>query len=349
MGFPTAQRNWTIVPNVRVTGSDMTGSTQNSLYLVKQLLVLSGSWTIKGTGANGTGAMDAVDRWASPSNILAGSANGATQGPWSPTGVLGDMAWACLTSPSGSDLLLAWFGNGATDTVRFSYSVGGLFVASNYHVSGGVSPTASDECHFGNTPAAHVGFIGGNTTGDRIFNFWIDSTRRSFRFAVIRSGSWTGLRWGVEDVDSVVPSGSVTWSGSWGFCDTVTIATANYFSTYNLSNQQIGGQTACSFGGVFKQTQLVRGMEAFNASYINWQNTLTTAQSSEGYPVWRMGIAGLTTTTPTGKFGNLVDWWLGRGGTGNIATGDVYGSSGIIVDTVAGFIWPWNTTTATLF
>jgi hypothetical protein len=336
---------------------------QNYLYTIKQVLVLTGSYVLKGTAANGTGAMDGVDRWSSPTAIIAGTADAKAAGGNSvyyPTGTLGDMAWCCLTDKSGADLLLRWVGGGGgiPDNLGLSYSPGGLFVTSSYHVSGAISPTGSDECHFAplSSPAAaasHFIITIGNpsaaqTACDKIVNAWIASDGKSCRFNMFCLGASTGLRWGLEQVYMTTGPGAVVWSGSWGFAYASNIAaSAQHFTTYNNANTQwTGGQASMTIGGVFKQVQLVMGTEMFNSTPIPWVNIKTDSQGSVGFPIQGVSIGGLSSPAQ-GKFGNVVDQWIAQVTTAG-PIGNVLGNKQFIVVDDSGWLYPWDGVTTPL-
>ncbi len=346
MTIPIVQRTWAILPNQRVsTTTGLTGTTQGILYGQKNFLTASG-YTLKGTGANGTGAMDQVDRWTSPSVIIAGTAAGAAQNGVNPafnTGILGDCAWAVLTDGNGGDIMLSWIGVTA-DIYRVSYSPGSLFVLSSYHISGGCPPTASDEAHIINSQTANT-VVGTKASADRVWNGWASSDKKACRFIVAQGGNWVGTRWGIETVTSTTVGTTCVWSGSWGFADLAVISTdTEEFATYNDTGNYHGGLASMSIGGIRKIVQLVKGTEMYNLVLTTWGNIKTDAQSNSGYPIFPIGIGGLTTAGGgTGKFGNLVDQWIGRTGLSTALGGDTYGSlQFIVVSTRAGIMWPWD-------
>lgn len=368
MALPTSFRTWIVAPNVRIpagpvsplaANQGITGSMQNYLYAVKQLLITTGSYTLKGTGANGTGAMDAVDRWSSAAAIVAGTADPKSAGGNSvffPTASIGDMAWACVTDKAGADMLIQWWGVKA-DSIRVSYSPGGLFVTSSYHVSGGVCPTGSDEVHFYSVPnmasSWAIGYNANNTIqqgfSDRILDAWFASDGKSCRFATFGLGGAAGNRWGLEQVYMTTGPGAVVWSGSWGFAVAENNTIGNLFSTYNNAGSNIaGGQASMTVGGTFKQVQLVHGTEMYNSTPVPWTNIKVDAQGGAGYPIGTVGIGGLTAGT-TGKFANLIDQWFIQGTNANIAMpGNLLGNKQFIMVGIEGWFWPWDGVTTPL-
>ncbi len=355
--YPTVTRTWKIVPNIRLKtnlgGANLAGTSgtmQQYLYNFKQVMILSGAYKLKGSSTNGTGGMDNVDRWSSPSAIFAGTSDPKAVGGNTiafPTGVLGDQAWVCLTESSGTggDVVLSWMAS-TVDQLHAVYSQGGLMVASTYHVSGACLPTASDEIHFlGNGVLSSP--IGGDTdkySADRIVNYWISSDNKSFRvLGCLVSGTFLStsppVRWGVEQVSSVIAGGTCTsWSGSWGFafrCGNIANTT---IGSYNGGGVAAGGLAGMKIAGTFTVAQLCYGTELYNASLTTWNNIQPDAQSNAGYPIFPLGIGGITAPY-RGKFANAVDQWVGHNGS----PGDTYGSlQFIIIGTVDSHLWPWD-------
>lgn len=315
MSLPTISKTWTISANNRIPYTSLNNTLATYFLGVKNFLVAHG-YTVKGSGNGTTGAMDATDRWITAANVnTRGAAAGNAQ------------SWVVLTDANGADLCLTY--QGATDDVgRISFSTGSLFVAAGTPQN---QPTATDEVVI--TSANTL--ISTNTTQDRLWFGWVDSTSKLCRFAVARNGSWTGQLWGLELVGSSAISGAVVvWSPLiWGF---------SFAQNAGLVGAVTAGFTRVTASAVATTCSMVIGYEKFGASQSYFSNTKTPLQGAKGFPAVPIYI-GSTTTGARGKFGKLFDTWLGRA---DGADGDLYGSAQFIG--IAGYsgagtgLWPWD-------
>lgn len=117
MTLPTHAKTWTISANNYIPFVSLADLTQKFLWGIKNFLVSNG-YAVKGSCSNGTGAMDATDRWTTAADV---TPRGATAGE--------SMAWLVLTDGNGANILLAW--QGATDDEsRISFSPSGTYALS---------------------------------------------------------------------------------------------------------------------------------------------------------------------------------------------------------------------------
>jgi hypothetical protein len=322
MTLPTVQKTWSISACNRITYASLLDTASSVMYGVKNYLVATGGYTVKYTcdGTTGpTSSSDHTDRWASKTNAQTrATIVGAAQ------------SFCVLTDGNGADILIAY--QGATDDVfKVSFSPSGAFLPAG---TANQQPTATDQQDF--VPGT-ITAVGTNTSGDRLWSCWVDSTKKLFRVAVARAGAWVGLQWGVELVSSRVTSVSFS-PAIWGFSFITgqqTAQSATGFSTSYAVNLR-GGLARANATNI----QCEGGLEIFAGVANNYGTTKTELQGSTGYPIFPLSI-GSSTAGATGPVGDLYDWWLGR--TASASPGDVYGSNQfIIMGSTGGVFWPWT-------
>lgn len=311
MTLPVKQKTWTILANQRITYVSLVQVQRDYMFGMKAFLLAHG-YVTKGSCDGTTGAMDGADRWVTAANA---GVRGATTGTAN--------SWWCGTDLNGCNILLSFVG--ATDDVaRFSFSPGGLYVAAG---TPNQTPTATDE----QVICSATSTIGTNTSLDRIWSGWVDSTGKLCRFAMFRNSVMIGLAWGVELIASVV-SGVTFTPAVWGFCYSVAGYTANNVAGAYSANVCGGlarlNATNGQFGG---------SLEIFNNAPATLGTVQASAQGGVGYYLRPLGVAGVTASAD-GKIGNRYDWWMGR--TSGTADGDVYGANEFIQ--FGTFVWPWD-------
>lgn len=315
MTLPTVVKTWTISPNNRIPYVSVIGEMQGYLHGIKTFLKANG-YTVKGSCSAGTGAMDATDRWTVTTDVTPRGTSASTS-----------QAWIVLTAGNGVDILLAWQGAGTTptgdDLAKISFSPGGLFVVAG---TPSWQPTATDE-----QVVSTITQVGSTTSGDRVWHGWVDSTAYSCRFAIGHAGASINC-WGVESVTPTVGT-NVTFSPPvWGFF--YTVAGAAYFDSLFSVNVD-GGVARASIGGTAYNLTLGGTCESCG------NTKLYDVVHQLNYDSWLVLPTGVYSnlTNATGKLGNLIDFWVGRG-TG-IVDGDVYGARQFIH--VSGkMVWPWD-------
>jgi len=293
---------------------------QRYFFGVKQFLVANG-YTVKGSASAGTGAMDAVDRWASSASVTPrATVAAASQG------------WIVLVDSNGANILLTY--QGATDDIaRISFSPGGLFVAAG---TANQQPTATDE----QVMSTANTLIGSTASADRLWNGWVSSDRKLCRFNIARSGIWVGQIWGVELIaPTVIAPASIT-PAMWGFSFLNTVNTWASSSVVGFARPVVASvaiNASMSFMAQwFFATQ--------QPSVGHFGIIQPEAQGGVGYGIWPLSI-GSRTAGATGKLGALYDWWDGRS---DAADGDTYGTLEFIAIGPPGVqcIWPWDGVTS---
>jgi len=317
MSLPTVAKNWIISPCNRITFVSLNDTMAAYLFGAKAFLKTN-HWAIKGSCDGTTGAMDAVDRWASKANATTRGAAAANA-----------QSWVVFTDANGCDILFTYQG-ASDDIARISFSPGGLFVAAG---TPNQQPTATDE----QVICSATSLINATASADRLWTGWATDDHKMFRFAIARGGVWVGLVFGVEAVSSTVVTATFS-PAVWGFCCTpANLNTNSFIGTFSANAR--GGLARTVVSSVPFSCQVLFGLELYNASVLTWGNVKTELQGAVGYPIFPVGI-GTTTAGSQGKLGNLIDWWLAR----TTATdGDTYGAlQFIVVGTSGGVIFPWD-------
>jgi hypothetical protein len=319
VSFIAKQKTWVLTTNNRISFVSLNDTMARYLFGMKTFLKANG-YTVAGSSNGTTGAMDASDRWITFSNVTTQGANSASA-----------QSWIVLTDANGVQILLAFQG-GTANIARISFSPGALFVAAGTPQN---QPTATDEQLLATTPD----LINSTASGDRVWFGWVDSTSKLCRFAIARSGVFTGQTWGIELVSPVVSGSGVSWTPAvWGFM--LPVATDNYGTGANVGVARPStASTARNAVVVFAAEML--GNLTSNDAICSRKATL---QGNLGIPTIPLGIAS-NTTNAKGKLGNLFDTWLGRSTGGK--DGDLVDSRAFIG--VAGYranlgggLWPWD-------
>lgn len=317
MTLPTVQKTWAFSASNRITYVSLNDTAASYMFGVKAFLKTAG-YTVKGSCDGTTGAMDAVDRWATKANATTrGAAAGNAQ------------SWVVLTDGSGVDILIAYMGS-VDDRFLVSFSPSGVFAAAG---TPNQQPTATDQQNFIPGTATMVGTA---TSGDRVWHAMVDSQNKMFRVMIASAGSFVGLTWGVEIISSRVTGGVSFTPPVWGFSWLPTQLTAaagtGFGSTYAVNSR----------GGLAKANGInlncEGGLEYFGGAPNNWGNVKTELQGATGYPIFPLSI-GSETAGAQGPLGDLFDWWLGR--TSSVSHGDVYGSNQFVC-VGPGVFWPWT-------
>lgn len=326
MTMPAVQKTWLISANNRISYVSLNATMGAFLYGLKQYLKTQG-YTVAGSCNGTTGAMDGVDRWASPANAQTRFG-----------GTAGAQSWIVLTDGNGVQILFTYDGT-ADNLATFGFSPGALYVVA---ATPTFKPTATDE----QLVLTSTDLINATTSSDRTWFCWVDNLHKSFRVIVARAGVFVGQLWGVELVASKVVSGvtTATWTPAvWGFGmpvnnDNITTVGQQWGlarpSTSGTPRNAICKATIENLGG-----NVVMGILC-----VANRNEL---QGATGIPVIPIGLCSTDTNTQ-GKLGDLYDWWMGRVSGG--ADGDLYDSRKYLA--IAGIrgsggngLWPWDGTT----
>ncbi len=322
MTLPAKIRTYSISGCNRITYVSLIGTVGAALLGAKNHWV-SGGLTVVGSCDGTTGAMDAVDRWSTAANV-------ATKG----AGAGNAQSWMVLRLANGGHILVTLQGS-TDDVVRISISPGGLFVAAG---TPNQQPTATDE----RVISSAVSMIENTTSGDRLWSAWVSSDSNCIRFAIARAGTFTGLIWGVEDLDSSVIAPTVFSPNMWGFSYVIS----------NMSAANISNANGTSRGGVARVTVASVGVNidcgggsesalAVTSATTTFGNIQCELQGGTGYAFMPTSVWSAT-TGGRGKLGNRKDWWLARNVSG-AAGGDTYGTLTWIQ--IGDCAWPWDGTT----
>lgn len=328
MALPTKQKTWVFSPCNRITFVSLNDTMATYLFGIKTFLKANG-YTVKGSCDGTTGAMDAVDRWATKANATTRGANTTTAN-----------SWIVLTDANGCNICLSYVG--ATDDVaRLSFSPGGLYVAAG---TPAFTPTATDEQLF----CSGVSLINNTASADRLWSGMVSSDSKLCRFMIARSGVWVGMVWGVELLTPATTlGGAVAFSPAvWGFAYTVanmTIANVAGASAQYSANSK-GGLARVVISSVPINIQVGGGGEALANSVAGivgrFNDIQPELQGANGYPMAPI-VCSSGTTSAQGKLGNRIDWWTGR--SSGQADGDTYGTLNFIQ--VGQLAFPWDGTT----
>lgn len=321
MPLPLVTKTWSVSANNRVPFVSLNNTMAKLLFGVKAFLKAQG-YTVAGSSNGTTGAMDGVDRWSTFSDA---ATRGAT--------TVAAQSWIVLVDGNGVQILLAYVG-ASDDLARLAFSAGALYVAAGTPT---FSPTATDETAYSTANS----LINALTTGDRIWNCFVDSTRRLFRVAVLRQDNLTAHMWGVERVNSVITASNVVWTQPvWGFAVTPGA---------QLFNVAVGSTRVVISSNPVTVT-MTFGIEAFgSASLFGTAQPEAQGGQANGYPIFTISI-GSSTASARGKYGNLIDWWMGR--TTGAQDGDTYGNlqligyAGFSAVNTGNVLWPWDGATA---
>lgn len=318
MALPALSTTYTFQINQRITFVSLNDTSARFMFGVKAKLKASG-YTVKGSCDGVTGAMDGVDRWVTSTNATTRGANNTTA-----------QSWIVLTDANGVNVMLAY--QGASDDIfRVSFSPTGAYVAAG---TPNQQPTATDE----QVLCSATSMINATASGDRVWNCVVRADNKGFRVNIARLGSWVGLAWGVEQVQSTVVTATFS-PPTWGFAFTpANLAGGNFNAAFSANAR--GGLARTVVSSTAFSCQCVVGYEVWSGSAALFGNTQPELQGSAGYLIQPVSIA-TTTTGSQGKIGNLVDWWIGR--LSGASDGDVYGSNQfVVVGSAGGVIWPWD-------
>ena len=316
MSVPAHAKTWVYSMNNRIPYVSVFNTMQQYLHGVKTFLKANG-YVCKGSSASGVGAMDGTDRWTTPASVTPRATAAAQVQPW-----------IVLTDGNGFDLLITY--QGAADYVcRISSSQTGAFVVASTPTH---QPTAVDEVVF----LSGVDTID-SQTGDRLWFGWVDSEHKMCRFAIARSGMWTGQLWGLELGVSTVIGPPAVWNPPvFSFAFRPNAALWNGSQTVGFARPIVAS--------VGVPITLNMMMEVFNNQFNLWGNVKPEAQGGLGYPMFPLSLCS-TTTGGNGKLCTLIDWYLGRSAQ---TDGDTMGSLQWINMNIfsTGGMWPWDGATA---
>lgn len=315
--LPTLSRTWTITPNNRISYVSLNDMIAHYLYGVKQFLVAHG-YTVVGSSDGVSAGMDGVDRWVTFSNAATRGVNANAA-----------QSWMCLRDGSGVYMLLCYQG-GTDDLIAFLFSPGAGFTLAG---TATFQPVASDQVNFSSGAAQSI--LLATTSGDRVWNGWVDSSRRLCRFCAFRQGLIiTASQWGLEIIRSTTRSPAVFSPPVWGFT----------LSTNPLPNSSIIGAARPTLGSV--EPALTWSASFGTEYFFNTYNTLLNTQTeltgalAIGWAVLPLSV--YVSSTVHGKLGNLIDWWVTR----QLADTDYMGDNEFIliqgVGTAGTTLWPWD-------
>jgi hypothetical protein len=333
MALPTVAKTWNISACNRISFTSLNDTMSKFLFGIASYLISKG-WVVKGSCNGTTGAMDGINRWGSASNVTTRGSNTTTAN-----------SWIVLTDAFGYDICFSYVG-ASDDVARLSVSFAGDYVAAATPNQTPVTSNSSNEEVF----LSGVSLIMSATSQDRVWSCWASSDAKSFRVSVARNGVWTGYHWGVEEYTKRTLDASVTFqSNSFAFA---FITAAVSFASLNAANctaYQLnlrGGYALTVVSSVIRACTLALTTECFGDNTVNaapekQQNFAPELDGGTDYTMKRVGLYS-TLTGARGKIGNIIDWWIGRAGSG-IVDGDTYGSLQFI--NMSETVWPWDGTT----
>jgi len=315
MGAPSKQKTWSIAKCVRIPFVSLNGTMAAFLFGIKQHLKTVG-YTVKGSCDGTTGAMDAVDRWATAANATTrGAAAGNAQ------------SWIVLTDGQGVNILFTYQG-ASDDIAKVSFSPTGVFVAAGTPAN---QPTATDE----QVVTSAASLIANTASGDRLYSVWASSDAKMFRAAVARGGVWVGKPMWVEEFTPIVEAPMSLTPPVWGGSNAAGNGGVAGGTTIGACRPIVSGSPVNSI--------MQWGLEVFGNNSGLWGNAKPHAQGATGYPTFPLSI-GSNTAGALGKYGDLIDCWLGRttGGTAgdDYASLQFIGMTGYAGD--IGGVWPWD-------
>lgn len=332
MSLPVVSKTWNISACNRISFTSLNDTMSKFLFGIATYLISKG-WTVKGSCNGTTGAMDGVNRWSSAANVTTRGSNTTTAN-----------SWIVLVDAFGYNICFSYVG-GADDVARISVSFAGDFVAAG---TPNQTPTSSGSNE--QVILSGVSLIQNATSQDRIWSCWASSDSKSFRVAVARNGVWTGFVWGVEEYSQNSFDVSVTFiSNSWAFAfitAPISFAGLNAANCTAFQGNARGGYIRAVVSSVTQLCSVALTTESFGGSTVNatperQQDIAPELQGGTNYTLKRVGLWSITTGA-RGKTGNVIDWWIGRVGSG-IADGDTYGSLQFI--NLAETVWVWDGTT----
>lgn len=327
MAMPSITKTWTISAANRITWVSVANSVNTYIFGIKAFLKANG-YTVKGSSNGTTAAMDGVDRWTSVADASTRGASAAAA-----------QSWIVLQDSNPIDILLTNQGGVGGASSKCGYSPSQSFVLAG---TATFQPTATDQV------IPNQGFSVSNTSLDMIWNGWVDSTKKLFRFNMASNGQWNGSTWGIELVDSTVVGPPAVFSPAvWNFST----------SSNAVPNGSQVGQARPVVASVPPSINTASvcyfGMEWFGLSSTAFTAVQPELQGGNGYPIFPLSVALQSVTDGLGhpvgfqgKLGRLFDWWAGRS---NSTPGDTYASKTFIavdgVQGTAGGVWPWNGST----
>lgn len=326
MALPNIIKTWTISANNRIPFVTLNGVMSQYLFGLKTFLKTNG-YTVRGS-SNGTTSSpastlvsDGVDRWVT-------AADAATRG----AGSGNPQSWIVLRDGAGMDILIAFQGP-TDDTARVSFSAGQLFTTQ---ATGTFQPTATDEAIV--LSSASGSLIGTSAiAADRVWFGWVDASHKLCRFAVARSGVFTGLAWGIERVTPVVKVPTVWTPPTWGF--------AWNPASNILPNNTTIGIVRVSVASLAQSIAVGFGIEEYLNNSALFGAIKPEFQGGNAFPFFPLSVES-NVANAHGKLGNLIDWWLAR--TSGAVDGDMYGSSqfigvgGLNGASNGSAAWPWD-------
>lgn len=321
MSYPVKQKTWTYFLNNSVSYSSLIQVCGGVLLGIKNFLKANG-YTVKGSCDGTTGAMDGVDRWSSVTNVETRSST-ETSGPSS---------WIVLTDAGGVDHLLAQIG-ASDDCARLAYDAAGGYTAAGTATHCPVTSNIESK-----TMVSSISFAGTDTTNNRVWWGWVDSTHKSWRVAIYCNGACVNIC-GVDVVGNACVSPASLNPSIVGF----------QMNTPSLNNYSTSIQffVARPFSnGALRDVQ--RGNAGISAEVWDGAPNVFDGISVElqgNQPIIQALGVWCNITNVHGKLCNLSDWY--RCGDhqvdGSVATDlswvMITGQGGAAS---CGSIWPWD-------
>lgn len=231
--WPAITLNWSSggqLVNQRITPFVSLLNTCGTMMSAAIVQMIAKGMTCRGSSNGTTAALDGTNRCTTAAGWAVRAANTTTA-----------QSWAVLTGSDGTQWLFSYTG-GSDDIMRVAKSS-----QAGYVIAGTATfcPTATDEqvVQSGNT------IIGATTSGDRVFDVFVDSTAKSWWFIAFQAGVPAGalVRGAPYDLGSpsfLVSPAAVLGPQTLGFVMTPS----------NYGQSSIGGQYSAAIGSVLRMT-----------------------------------------------------------------------------------------------
>lgn len=325
MAFPAIQKFTAAgqLLNQRITFVSLLATMGGYITGITNQAIAKG-YTVAGSCNGVTGAMDGVNRCTTAAGFaVRGTVAAAAQ------------SWIVITAANGAQTLFTY--QGATDDIaRISCSPSGVFVAAGTPSN---QPTATDEA----LGPATQSLIAATTSGDRIFNVWIDSAHNGWRAAIFRSNILVGNLIFCELFDPafVISPASVAvpvWCGvlSGGFNGASLLGQYSSNIAGGSTRMLVSGTpTTVNMGGSAKVLGLSSTAENGLAQELNGNNFLLRT----------VGLSSVTVGA-RGDVGNRYDWHYDQEqkACGELDAGKnwLYMNAQSASGLAPGVLWPWD-------
>jgi hypothetical protein len=321
VAYPTKQKTWTYSLNNSITYSSLIQVCGGVLLGLKNFLKANG-FTVKGSCDGTTGAMDAVDRWTTVANVETRSS----------TETSAACSWIVLTDANGVDHLFAQIG-ASDDCIRLAYDAAGGYTAAGTATHCPVTSNIESK-----TMVSSISFVSTDTTNNRVWWGWVDSTHKSWRLAIYCAGACVNIC-GVDVIGNACVSPASLSPSIVGFqmnnpgLNNYTTST-QFFVARPFSNGALRDITRGN-AGISSETW-DNAQNVFDGVSVELQGNQPIIQALGVY---------CNVSNAHGKLGNLSDWY-------RCGDQQVDGAVGTDLNWVlltgsggtphVGSIWPWD-------